>query len=165
MLLKYYEFAAVSQPCWVTQKNTSLETWEKNQCATTGLSSNHFSWSQKKKRVFFSWANCVGIKTSPDKPVRKLLEANNNTVRNFKKFDGKNRFFSILLKLSQVVSGDVKMVSECFPILKATPKFLDTSWDHLKKNFQIEFSTIWSQFLSRGYFTLWKWHFMCLFKT
>ena len=55
-------------------------------------------------------------------PVKKLLEANDNTVRNFKKFDGKNRFFSIFLKLSQTVSSDAKMVPKCFETLKVTPK-------------------------------------------
>ena len=87
--------------------------------------------------------------------MRKLPEANDNTVRDFKKFDGKNRFFSILLKLSQVVSGDVKMVSECFPILKATPK----ASGHIlgsfeKKVFRSNSRPSEANFCLRGYFTL-----------
>ena len=55
-------------------------------------------------------------------PVRKLPEANDKTARDFKKIDGKNRFFSIFFKLSQTVSSDVKMVPKCFATLRATPK-------------------------------------------
>ena len=55
-------------------------------------------------------------------PVRKLPEANDKTTRDFKKIDGKNRFFLIFFKLSQTVSSDVKMVPKCFATLKATPK-------------------------------------------
>ena len=87
-------------------------------------------------------------------PVRKLPGANDNTVRDFKKFDGKNRFFSILLKLFQVVSGDVKMVSECFPILKATPKASGHILGSFEKNFRSNSRPSEANFCLRGYFTL-----------
>ena len=79
--------------------------------------------------------------------MRKLPKANDKIARDFKKFDGKNRFFSIFFKLSQAVSSDVKMVPKCFATLKATPKasghilgsfekfFSDRILDHLKPIF------------------------------
>ena len=88
-------------------------------------------------------------------PVRKLPEANDNTVRDFKKFDGKNRFFSIFLKLSQTVSSDAKMVPKCFATLKATPK----ASGHILGSFEKMFFRSNSRpseanFCLRGYFTL-----------
>ena len=69
-------------------------------------------------------------------PVRKLPEANDKTVTDFKKIDGKNRFFSIFFKLSQTVSSDVKMVPKCFATLKATPK----ASGHILRSFENFFS-------------------------
>ena len=71
--------------------------------------------------------------------MRKLPEANDNTVRDFKKFDGKNRFFSIFFKLSQTVSGDAKMVPKCFANLKATPKVSGHILGPFEKNFPNRF--------------------------
>ena len=65
---------------------------------------------------FFNWILSINC------PVRKLPEANDKTARDFKKFDGKNRLFSIFFKLFQTVSSDVKMVPKCFATLRATPK-------------------------------------------
>ena len=68
--------------------------------------------------------------------MRKLPEANDKTARDFKKFDGKNRFFSIFFKLSQAVFSDVKMVPKCFATLKATPK----ASGHILRSFENFFS-------------------------
>ena len=87
-------------------------------------------------------------------PVRKLPDANDKTARDFKKFDGKNRFFSIFLKLSQTVSGDAKMVSKRFATLKATPKASGHILGSFEKNiFRSNSRPPEANFCLRGYFT------------
>ena len=55
-------------------------------------------------------------------PVRKLPDANDRTVIYFENFDAKSFIFSIFLKLSQMLSNDVKTVPRCFATLKAILK-------------------------------------------
>ena len=84
-------------------------------------------------------------------PVRKLPEANDKTARDFKKIDGKNRFFSIFFKLSQTVSSDVKMVPKCFATLRATPKASGHMLGSFEKNFKSNFRPSEANFRLGGY--------------
>ena len=75
-------------------------------------------------------------------PVRKLPEANGNTLMdfgNFVNFHAKNCIFSIFFKLSQVLYNGVKMVPRCFVTLKATHKACENILESFEKKFLSNF--------------------------
>ena len=84
----------------------------------------------------------------------------------FEIFDAKNFIFSIFFKLFHILYNDVKTVPRCFATLKASPKASEHILGSFEKAFfSSTFQPLEAFFCLWSWPTLWKWHFMRVFKT